>query len=87
MNNAMIELQNERGLFHDPFWVPLAKENESLHRFALVVFFNCILIQTAFDSYTIEKSPGFAEGFIFFCGERGIRTPGTLERYDGLANR
>ena len=57
-----------------PGRVYLAKENESLLRCALVVFFNLLRLQTLFESSQIKKSPSDAKGFIFFCGENGIRT-------------
>jgi hypothetical protein len=34
--------------------------------------------QTEFGPFFIRKSRGFAMGLIFFCGERGIRTLGTV---------
>ena len=53
-----------------PFWEIPAKELKSFHRFAMMCFFNFIRLQTSFESYKIEKSPGkmpkdlssFAEG-------------------------
>jgi hypothetical protein len=34
-------------------------------------------LQTKFEAHLKVKSPVFAKGFIYFCGERGIRTLGT----------
>ena len=67
---ACLGVLRREGLLRDPHGVIHTKESKSLHRCTLVAFFISKRLQTEFEPFKNEKSPGKAEGFTFYCGER-----------------
>ena len=52
----------------------------------LVCCFFASSLRQAWFACLKQQTPGLRQGFVVLCGERGIRTPGTLIGYASLAN-
>lgn len=74
------------GLFHDPPFGDQQSTKPGLRCAYPCLLFPPIRIQASLIRLVENnKTPAFAGAFVL-CGERGIRTPGTLYRYGSLAN-
>jgi hypothetical protein len=84
---GVICLCGERGItFGDPLGEFLATPNYSLTRFTRMAFLFFPLPQTAFLKFKKQKSPGFIEGVICLCGERGITFGDPLGEFPAMPN-